>query len=124
MASTRIQIAATMIIAPSNPAEKKVMRSYPYRNVGRAGFVLKRRLNAADATAITCTTDSAKSDRMAADPVMKYAVVLPANISTPTASDMRMANRAARSCSWSREAAGTTGNGGESESGMEASIVG
>lgn len=46
------------------------MRSYPYRNVGPAGLVLKRKLNAANATAMTCTTDSAKSDRMAADPVM------------------------------------------------------
>ena len=40
------------------------------KKVGAAGFELSRRLNAANATATTCTTDSAKSDRMAADPVM------------------------------------------------------
>jgi len=35
-----------------------------------------------------------------------------------------MANRAARSSSWSREAAAVAGNGGDSESGMEVPIVG
>jgi hypothetical protein len=49
----RIAIAAMTIMAPSNPAEKKAMRSYPYRKWPEAGRALRRRLNTANPTAIT-----------------------------------------------------------------------
>ena len=36
-------------------------------------------------------TDSSASERMAADPVIRYADTLPTSITTPTASDSRIA---------------------------------
>ena len=65
-----IVTAAMMIRAPSKPAEKNAMRSYPYGNLLLAGRPLSHRLKAANATAMTWIIDSAASDMIAAEPVI------------------------------------------------------
>src|ERR1019366_6710290 len=60
--------------------------------------MLNHRLNTENATATTCTTDSAASEKMAEDPVNMNAATLPTSISTPTIKDSRIAKRASRFC--------------------------
>src|SRR5690349_10899380 len=45
---------------------------------------------------MTWITDSAASERIAADPVSKYAAVLPNSITAPNASERRIASRVSR----------------------------
>ncbi len=93
-----------MIIAPSKPAEKNAMRSYPYGKRESGGLTARYSANAANPTATTWITDSAASERMAAEPVSRYALALPASIATPTSSDSRIAKRVWRRSSAVRAA--------------------
>src|ERR1035438_1516113 len=60
--------------------------------------MLIQRLNTANPTATTCTTDSAASEKMAEDPVKRYAATLPMSMSKPTNKDSHIAKRASRFC--------------------------